>query len=76
MASVRARAWYTDEELLEMAALWHARDPRIAWQWREAWAIRCVDGKEEDVGEAGEGQTYFCAIPDRDGRASEDYWLV
>lgn len=50
MASVRARAWYTDEELLDLAVLWHSRDPRIAWQWREAWAIRCVDGKEEDVG--------------------------
>lgn len=51
MAVVRARAGFTDSELLDEAQRWHMVDPRIAWEYREAWAIRCVDGKEEDVGE-------------------------
>ena len=45
MARVRAEADYTDRELLEQAVRWHCADPVIAWQFREAWAIRCVDGK-------------------------------
>ena len=46
MAYVRARADYDDQELLEFATRWHCADPEIAWQFREAWAIRCVEGKE------------------------------
>lgn len=46
MAYVRARADYTDMELLDMAILWHTSEPVFAWQFREAWAIRCVEGKE------------------------------
>lgn len=49
-ARARARADFTDEELLLWAVHWHCRDPEIAWQFREAWAIRCVEGKEVDVG--------------------------
>ena len=51
MALVRARAAFTDAELLDEAARWHMVDPRIAWEYREAWAIRCVEGKEEYGGE-------------------------
>ena len=47
MARVRAEADYTDRELLEQAVRWHTVDPGIAWQFREAWAIRCVEGKED-----------------------------
>lgn len=46
MAYARARADYTDMELLDMAILWHTSEPVLAWQFREAWAIRCVEGKE------------------------------
>lgn len=48
MAHVRARADYSDRELLEQAVRWHCVDPVIAWQFREAWAIRCIEGKEVD----------------------------
>ena len=51
MALARARADYTDEELLDEAQRWHCVDARIAWEFREAWAIRCVEGKEEYGGE-------------------------
>lgn len=47
MARVRARAAYTDDELLVYALKWHLADPWLAWQFREAWAIRCIEGKEE-----------------------------
>lgn len=57
MAYVCARAGFRDAELLEMAAYWHLRNPAIAWQYREAWAIRCVEGKEVDVGEDTDNQT-------------------
>lgn len=47
MARVIAlRSGYTDDELLEQAVRWHCVNPRLAWQYREAWAIRCVEGKE------------------------------
>lgn len=46
MAYVKAYADYTDNELLDFAVRWHCRDHEIAWQYREAWAIRCVEGKD------------------------------
>ena len=50
MAYAIARAGFSDDELLRFARRWHHTDPVIAWQYREAWAIRCVEGKEgEDV---------------------------
>ena len=45
MAYEKASADYTDEELLVCARKWHCRDGEIAWQFREAWAIRCIEGK-------------------------------
>lgn len=45
MAYVKAYADYTDDELLEKADYWCCRNPELAWEWREAWAIRCVEGK-------------------------------
>lgn len=56
MASARARSGYTDSELLEAAAaLAGRREYSLADEWRQAWAIRCVDwpnetGREVDVG--------------------------
>lgn len=55
MAQVRARADYTDRELLEQAVRWHCVDPVIAWQFREAWAIRCIEGKEVEDGVVSSG---------------------
>lgn len=50
MAYAIARADFSDDELLRFARRWHYTDPVIAWRYREAWAIRCVEGKEVDVG--------------------------
>lgn len=44
------RSDYTDSELLKIADEWRFVNPELAWQWREARAIRCVEGKEVDVG--------------------------
>lgn len=49
MAYVKARADYTDQELLWQAVRWHCRDADVAWQYREAWAIRCVEGVREEA---------------------------
>lgn len=46
MAYVKARADFTDAELLFRALAWHNVNEQLAWQYREAWAIRCVEGKE------------------------------
>lgn len=46
MAYVKARADFTDAELLFRAHAWHTVNEQLAWQYREAWAIRCVEGKE------------------------------
>ena len=57
MAYAIARADFSDDSLLGFALRWHHTDPVIAWQYREAWAIRCVEGKEVDVGEDTDNQT-------------------
>lgn len=44
-AHARAAADYTDTELLRFARKYHCTDPVLAWQFREAWAIRCVNGR-------------------------------
>lgn len=50
MAYAIARADYTDTELVDRAVEWRWANPGIAWQYREAWAIRCVGGKEGEGG--------------------------
>lgn len=43
-------AWRTDftgDEILDRAVYWAAYDAVRAWVWREAWAIRCVEGRHE-----------------------------
>ena len=57
MAYAIARAGFSDDELLRFARRWHYTDTVIAWRYREAWAIRCVEGKEVDVGEDTDNQT-------------------
>lgn len=50
MAYVKASADYTDQELLWQAVRWHCRDADVSWQYREAWAIRCVERVREETG--------------------------